>query len=308
MKTSISQSSIPDASCFSLLKAHGILVEACRSVGLSSQGAELIRLGENAVYRLRNEPVVVRIARSLDRLPIAEKTILAARWLHSVGIAVVLPLPDLTQPAVIDEQVVTYWTAIPTAPIPTFTDLAPILNKLHSLQPPESLSLPPWDPFAPITKRLNQAQGVDQESLDFLHFRTVDLQRQYSDHCFASASTVIHGNPDVTNLLRSPEGQILLIDLDNLAIGIPEYDLAEIGVNYHSMGWCSESDYRGFSTTYGRDILKSPDFPLLSGILELERVTWLMQNVTTSRATAREFKWRVQTLREEIIPRHWHVF
>lgn len=40
-----------------------VLREACATAGLDYRGAELLRLGSNAVYRLASLPVIVRIAR-----------------------------------------------------------------------------------------------------------------------------------------------------------------------------------------------------------------------------------------------------
>jgi hypothetical protein len=57
------------------------LKEAFTRAGLSSDGAELLRLGENAIYQLAADPVVVRIARSADRLPRVQRELCVARWL-----------------------------------------------------------------------------------------------------------------------------------------------------------------------------------------------------------------------------------
>src|SRR5215831_5359209 len=46
--------------------AAAVLEEACSDAGLRSDGAELIRMGENALFRLPHDKVVVRIARGID--------------------------------------------------------------------------------------------------------------------------------------------------------------------------------------------------------------------------------------------------
>ncbi|WP_399552424.1 hypothetical protein [Streptomyces sp. YIM 98790] len=43
--------------------AGNVLAQTCRAAGLDPSGAELLRLGSNAVYRLASAPVIVRIAR-----------------------------------------------------------------------------------------------------------------------------------------------------------------------------------------------------------------------------------------------------
>ena len=54
------------------------LEEACRATGLDPTGAVLVRLGENAMYRLFGESVMVRIGRSEEA---ARKETLVAEWL-----------------------------------------------------------------------------------------------------------------------------------------------------------------------------------------------------------------------------------
>lgn len=52
---------------FTSAKATRVMVAACRAAGLEDRGAELIRLGENALFRLTSMPVIVRVARTAHR-------------------------------------------------------------------------------------------------------------------------------------------------------------------------------------------------------------------------------------------------
>jgi hypothetical protein len=52
---------------------------ACAQAGFSSDGAELLRLGENAIFQLADAPIVVRIARSADRMRRVHKELCIAR-------------------------------------------------------------------------------------------------------------------------------------------------------------------------------------------------------------------------------------
>ncbi|WP_433243491.1 hypothetical protein ACQPYK_39925 [Streptosporangium sp. CA-135522] len=61
------------AADFTPEKLTDVMRSACRTAGLDPAGAKLVRLGENAIYRLTTENVIVRIARGQERLPIAEK-------------------------------------------------------------------------------------------------------------------------------------------------------------------------------------------------------------------------------------------
>src|ERR1700751_2405468 len=71
-----------DDDTFTPLTTRAILDRACGAAGLDPDGASLIRLGENAMFRLR-QPVVVRIARTAAYEPDARKEVAVARWLEA---------------------------------------------------------------------------------------------------------------------------------------------------------------------------------------------------------------------------------
>src|SRR5689334_13687565 len=66
-------SGVPEDGDFSSSRVVPVLREACEQAGLSSDGAELLRLGENAIFGLAGAPVVVRIARSAGLAPRVER-------------------------------------------------------------------------------------------------------------------------------------------------------------------------------------------------------------------------------------------
>src|SRR2546423_11340156 len=79
MVTVMSTRATPDvAAVFSAAVAERALRVACDVAGLDETGAELIRLGENALFRLSSQPVVVRIARTMDYLADAGKEVAVA--------------------------------------------------------------------------------------------------------------------------------------------------------------------------------------------------------------------------------------
>lgn len=65
-------------------KTRALLQEACAAIGLSADGARLLRLGSNAVYRLA-APVVARIARPGADPEARRRTVAVARWLESAA-------------------------------------------------------------------------------------------------------------------------------------------------------------------------------------------------------------------------------
>jgi hypothetical protein len=101
-----------DAASFSSSAVLPVLHEACQRVGFSSDGAELLRFGENAIYRLTADPVVVRIARSADRLPRVERELCLARWLAAANIPAVRVIEDIEQPLLVDGRPVSFWRSV----------------------------------------------------------------------------------------------------------------------------------------------------------------------------------------------------
>ena len=106
-------SCVPDAEAgFSSSALLPALREACRQAGLDSDDAELLRLGENAIYQLTAAPVVIRIARSADRLRRVEKELCVARWLAAANVAAVRVYEEIDQPLLVDGRPVSFWHAV----------------------------------------------------------------------------------------------------------------------------------------------------------------------------------------------------
>jgi hypothetical protein len=97
---------------FTSAGAAGVMEAACRSVGLGAEGAELIRFGENALFRLAVHPVIVRVARSTDYLDSVRKEVRVSRWLTGEGVSAARVLEDVEQLVVFDGCPVTFWHLI----------------------------------------------------------------------------------------------------------------------------------------------------------------------------------------------------
>lgn len=102
---------------------------ACRTVSLDASGATLIRLGENAIFRLPAPDVVARSARTVEYLPDVEKEVAAARWLTRHDVPATSIAEAYAQPLVSRGRVVTFWEYIaPGSPDATVIDLALLLR------------------------------------------------------------------------------------------------------------------------------------------------------------------------------------
>jgi hypothetical protein len=62
-----------------------LLRRACAEAGFDADGATVMRLGENALFRLADS-VVARIARPGQERA-ARKEVAVARWLHTAGVS-----------------------------------------------------------------------------------------------------------------------------------------------------------------------------------------------------------------------------
>ena len=152
---------------FTSADASVTLDEACAKAGIHSEGAQLIRLGENAIFRLAHEPIVVRIGRGADVLKDAQKEVAVARWLRDAGLPAAAPTAH-TQPIMVRDRPVTFWKLIEDSGIrATIGDLAAILRPLHSLPVPPGLPLPEFDIFGRVSERIARSRDLQDVGREF---------------------------------------------------------------------------------------------------------------------------------------------
>jgi aminoglycoside phosphotransferase (APT) family kinase protein len=292
---------------FTSADAAATLSAACNEMGVRCDDAELMRLGENAIFRLPHERMVVRIARSIDVLADAKKEVAVASWLHDAGVPVVEPAMH-RQPIVALGRPVTFWKFIEDsgtkAPI---RDLGSILHELHSLPVPPGLFLPEFNIFGRVSERIAKAHDVPRSDRDFLSERLTQLRDDYANLEFALPRCAIHGDAHQSNLIVRPDKTVVLIDLERFAFGSPECDLSVTATEY-LIGWHSDEEYAQFCEAYGFDLMCWDGFPVIRAINELKMTTWLMQNIREDDRIAREFAVRLASLHDEDAPRHWQPY
>ncbi|MFD9485912.1 phosphotransferase family protein [Streptomyces sp. NPDC059991] len=289
-----------------------VFQEACRQADLEPSGAELVRLGSNAVYRLAAVPVVVRIARDSDALGEMERVVRLARWLETERFPATRVRGVVEQPLVVAGRVVTFWeSAQEREEYGTVGELADLLRRLHWLDEPESLRLPYFDPFAKLSgslRRLDGVGGVSDEDRGLLEERAGRLHKEYARLDFGLPFGMIHGDANVGNVLRRRDGSAVLIDLDGFALAPREWDLVLTAMYYERYGWHTREEYREFVYRYGFDLMNWPGYSVLADVRELMMVAWLGQQVATSTKSAGEFAHRVQSLRTGEGRQEWKPF
>lgn len=284
-------------SAFTPASTAAILQIVGRDVGLDVSDAELIRLGENALYRLPAESVVVRIARTMDYWADAEKEVAVSKWLTTRGMRAVETAAVAPQPIEANGHPVTVWRLIDGGK-PRRDDVAllgRVLTQLHSLPPPDGFRLPELDILGRVEPRIHAARVSDADRSDLLE-RLERLRASLEEARYDLTPCAIHGDAHNGNLMLA-DGEPVLIDLERFAWGQPEWDLARTATEYVTAGFLTGERYREFSDAYGYDVTKSESFPVLRAVTELKMVTWLSQRVKESEAIAGEFDKRMSTLR-----------
>ncbi|MEV6613808.1 aminoglycoside phosphotransferase family protein [Streptomyces sp. NPDC051051] len=290
---------------FTSARASRVMRAACRAAGLDDGGAELIRLGENALFRLASVPVVVRVARGEEWLPKARKEVAVSRWLIGEGFPATRAVEDLEQPLLVDGHPVTFWHLIVEGDRKaTYEELGGILRDLHSMTVPAGLDLPAYEPFDKSALRLERAQ-IPADDKAFLLKRARELRDKFAELRFDSPKGPVHGDAHVQNLMVNDQGQVILIDFEYFCFDHPEWDLMVTAVEHHSLGWQTDEQYGGFVRAYGRDLYDWRGYETLRGLQEFGMTTWLMQNVQEDERTAAEYRRRIDGLRNDDAPRDW---
>ena len=152
-----------------------ILHRASTAAGLNSDGAEVIRLAENSIYRLR-DGIVARIARA-GQDAAATKEVNVARWLEDSGVPAVRIMREIDQPVRVDGRSVTFWHELPPHEYGAIVDVAAALRELHKLPPPEVFELPNLAPFVRLPQRIEAATDIKGTVLDAIDTLTSDPQQ-----------------------------------------------------------------------------------------------------------------------------------
>ncbi|MEU6475846.1 aminoglycoside phosphotransferase family protein [Streptomyces sp. NPDC047017] len=286
-----------------------VLREACEVAGLDARGAELLRIGSNAVYRLASLPVIVRIAREPADLVDVERVVGVARWLEVDDFPAVRVPSTVAQPFVVRGQVVTFWESVQEREeYATVGELADLLRRLHWLEEPESLCLPCFDPLAKLARSLDGLDAVPGDDRSFLEERAARLAKDYGRLDFVLAAGVVHGDANIGNVLRHRDGHAVLIDLDGFVLAPREWDLILTAIYYDRYGWHTEAEYAEFVHRYGFDVMNWPGYETLADLRELMMVAWVGHQVGTSERAAAEFARRVRSLRTGEGRDSWSAF
>jgi Phosphotransferase enzyme family len=285
------------------------LEEACRATGLDPRGAVLVRLGENAMYRLFGESVMVRISRSEEA---ARKETLVAEWLAAHDFHAVRPVGHSSQPVLTKCGFsVTFWEFIHEGAQPvTSADLGRILRELHALPEPTTFRLPAFAPMPKVEDRIRRLPDglLSSDDVEFLRHRHREIGEEFTSLEFVLAPGPLHGDAHARNLMRGTNGTIKLIDFEDCCYGPREWDVAVEAVRHRALGWVSKDDYQSYVAEYGFDVTDWSGFRTLRAARELNMTTWLAQRLGQDAEIDAEIRQRIADLRDDQSTRRWRPF
>jgi aminoglycoside phosphotransferase (APT) family kinase protein len=276
---------------------------ACQMVGLDSRQAELIRLGENAIYRLPGE-VVVRIGRR-GQLASAAKEVHVARWLELVGVPAVQVIPDVGQPVDVDGQPVTFWRELPSHQHGTPAQVAEALRRLHAVARPTTFDLPPIAPFVRFEERISSASNLPDDDRAWMRAYLEELREGYAHIPAGLQECVVHGDAWIGNVVSAADGRTVFLDLERTAVGPPEWDLVHTAIKHSSFAWITAEQYREFCEIYGHDVTDWAGFGLLRDIREFRMTCMAVQVAAADAAYREQAAHRLACIRGLNGPRPW---
>jgi aminoglycoside phosphotransferase (APT) family kinase protein len=279
-----------------------ILSAAAQQAGVNTSGAEIIRDGSNVMYRLPGG-IVARVGRpgSADT---AEREVRVSRWLADLGVSVTRVVSGLTQPVMVDDRPITWWVLLPEHRPGTPAELGEVLRTLHGLPVPTDLRLPTFDPFDGLTQRTSQDVAITEDDRAWLTAELAELRERYRQLSVGPPSHVIHGDAWQGNIAVAGDGVPVLLDLERVSGGHPEWDLISLAVDYTDFARLTAEDYQSFVDAYGTDVTTALAFPTFARIQELRWLCFAISKSATSTTAAAEVRHRIACLRGDI-PRPW---
>ncbi|MGW1974043.1 phosphotransferase [Streptomyces sp. NPDC001889] len=268
-----------------------------------SPGAELLALGENAVFAAGD--TVVKVGRSAELLGRAEREIAVGVWLAEAGVPAVRPARAAAE--LVDGHPVTRWHRLPDPVRPAGpADLAGLLRLVHALPAPD-FALPARELLGGVERWLRLAgDAIDPADAAYLRERR-------DGFAAASAALVprlppgpVHGDALPRNVQVGPGGAVL-VDLETFSADLREHDLVVMALSRDRYGLAPEA-YASFTEAYGWDVREWEGCAVLRGARETASCAWVAQHAPSNPRAREEFSRRVRSLRENRPEVRWHPF
>ncbi|MEU5979321.1 aminoglycoside phosphotransferase family protein [Streptomyces sp. NPDC047315] len=266
-------------------------------------GAELIALGENAVFAVGD--AVVKVGRSRELWERAEREVAVGAWLAAAGVPAVRPAEGGAR--LVAGHPVTVWHRLPAAVRPAVpADLAPLLRQVHALPAPD-FALPRRELLGGVERWLRLAgDAIDPADAAFLRARRDGFAQAAAALTPHLPPGPIHGDALPRNVHVGPDGPVL-VDLETFSADLREHDLVVLALSRDRYGLAAEA-YDAFTRAYGWDVREWQGCGVLRGARETASCAWVAQHAPTNPKAREEFTRRVTSLRDADPSVRWYPF
>ncbi|MFE9646117.1 phosphotransferase enzyme family protein [Streptomyces sp. NPDC006365] len=280
-------------------RARDVLTAA----GFGQAGAELLALGENAVFAAGD--LVVKVGRDAELLDRARRELAVAFWLASVGVPAVRAAEP--EARLVAGHPVTVWHRLPDPVRPAEPrDLAELLRRVHALPAP-AFDLPRRELLGGVERWLRLAgDAIDPADAAYLRDRRDGFTRAAAELTPQLPPGPIHGDALPRNVHVGPDGPVL-VDLETFSADLREHDLVVMALSRDRYGLPAEA-YDSFTDAYGWDVREWDGCGLLRGARETASCAWVAQHAPSSPKALEEFERRVASLREGDATVRWYSF
>ena len=226
-----------------------------QQAGLQGASLSLVRFRQNALFRLPERRLTLRIYSPHEDPSRAKVMVDCAKLLETHGFPSVRLWPEVDpQPLNILGFEVSVWKWIEQERnnADRFSNFGRLIRRFHDLDGKLDMEMPPFDPLMKIRRRierLSHADGFPKEYLAVLRgaLHTAE-QRDATLRDSVLGASMIHGDALLGNTINSATG-LQLIDFDSVCYGPREWDLVPslIAVTRFDRGMQSWSDFlRGY--------------------------------------------------------------
>ena len=267
------------------------------------RGAELLALGENAVFA--DGDLVVKVGRDAELLDRARRELAIAVWLAEAGVPAVRAAESEARS--VAGHPVTVWHRLPAPVRPAEPgDLAGLLRLVHALPSP-AFTLPRRELLGGVERWLRLAgDAIDPADAAFLRDRRDGFATAAAALTPHLPPGPIHGDALPRNVHIGPDGPVL-VDLETFSTDLREHDLVVMALSRDRYGLPAEA-YDAFTRTYGWDVREWDGCGVLRGARETASCAWVSQHAPTNPKALAEFERRVASLRDGDETVRWYPF
>lgn len=254
--------------------------QACAAIGLDLVSPpELIRVGTNAVFCVHtpNHKLAVRAAPADYDGDLLHDQILFASWLCDMGFPTSRPARE--EITWVSGRPVTFWEFLDGRPggVPDRKPLGELLARFHRLTDSYAGPMPAWEPLGRLGDRLETAHiddGFGEDDRAVLCAWRDRLTATARGMQFTLPAGPLHGDVHLGNVIVV-DGLLHLIDLDRIARGPREWDLATVLASHEMFGTPRDS-VDAFMEGYGWDLRGFPEAESLTRLRALFQTSWLV--------------------------------